>query len=202
MKGAKLQQSPRAPILHLLGERSMPGKEAKIVVTERQLSTLQTLIDSSTCPQGVAHRARMIVLAFARQSNETIAQNIHCERHIVGVWRRRWVQAFPRLILVECGEKHSALQRAIERVLSDSPRPGWAGKFSAAHVAQIIAVACEPPQTCGRPVTHWTPRELADAVKKRRIVESISVRPVGRFLKDGRAQAASKSLWAQRQAQR
>jgi putative transposase len=70
-----------------------------------------------------------------------------------------------------------------QRFLSDSPRSGWAGKFSAEQVAQIIAVACEPPEKCGRPVTHWTPRELADEVKKRSIVASISVRQVGRFLK-------------------
>jgi putative transposase len=163
----------------------MPGKAAKVVVTERQLATLKTMIGSSTCPQGVAQRARMIVLAHAGQTNEAIAQALGCERHMVGVWRRRWTRGFRRLVLVECGEKVSALARAMERLLSDSPRRGWAGKFSAEQVAQIIAVACEPPAQCGRPVTHWTPRELADEVKKRHIVRSISARQVGRFLKGG-----------------
>jgi putative transposase len=163
----------------------MPGKAAKVIVTERQLSTLKTMIGSSTCPQGVAQRARMIFLAFQGETNESIAEQIQCERHMVGVWRRRWVRAFQRLVLVECGEKHSALPQAIERLLSDSPRRGWAGKFSAEQVTEIIAVACEPPEKCGRPVTHWTPRELADEIKKRNIVESISARQVGRFLKDG-----------------
>jgi len=176
----------------------MPGKAAKVIVTERQLATLQKMAGSSTCRQGVAQRARMIVLAYAGQTNETIAQIVQCERHMVGVWRRRWTRAFQRLVLVECGEKNSALPRAIERLLSDSPRRGWAGKFSAEQVAQIIAVACEPPEKCGRPVTHWTPRELADEVKKRSIVESISARQVGRFLKGGRPQAASKPLLAER----
>jgi putative transposase len=102
------------------------------------------------------------------------------------------------LVLVECGERHSALPLAIERLLSDSPRRGWAGKFSAEQVAQIIAVACEPPEKCGRPVTHWTPRELADEAKKRGIVESISARQVGRFLKYSGTQAASKPLLVER----
>lgn len=180
----------------------MPGKAAKVIVTERQLATLQTMVASSTCPQGVAQRARMIVLAFEGTTNEAIAESIPCERHMVGVWRRRWVRAFQRLVLVECGEKHSALPRAIERLLSDSPRRGWAGKFSAEQVAQIIAVACEPPEKCGRPVTHWTPGELADEVKQRGIVASISARQIGRFLKGGRTQAASKPLLAERRAQR
>ena len=82
----------------------MPGKAAKIIVTERQLATLKSMIASSTCPQGVAS-ARMIVLAFDGESNEAIAEQVGCERHIVGVWRRRWAQAFDRLVLVECGEK-------------------------------------------------------------------------------------------------
>jgi putative transposase len=180
----------------------MPGKAAKVIVTERQLATLKTMVGSSTCPQGVAQRARMIVLAFAGQTNETIAQAIRCERHMVGVWRRRWVRAFQRLVLVECGEKYAVLPRAIERLLSDSPRRGWAGKFSGEQVAQIIAVACEPPEKSGRPVTHWTPRELAAEVKKRSIVASISARQIGRFLKGGRSQAASEPLLAERGAQR
>jgi putative transposase len=179
----------------------MPGKAAKIIVTERQLTTLKSMIASSTCPQGVAHRARMIVLAFDGESNEAIAEQVGCERHIVGVWRRRWAQAFDRLVLVECGEKPLVLPRTLERFLSDSPRSGWAGKFSAEQVTQIIAIACEPPEKCGRPVTHWTPRELADEVKKRGIVTSISARQVGRFLKDGGPQAAPQSLLAQRKAQ-
>src|ERR1041384_7249218 len=103
----------------------MPGKAAKVIVTERQLSTLKRMTGSSTCPQGVAQRARVIVLAFAGKTNESIAQEIQCERHMVGVWRRRWVRAFQRLVLVECGERNSALPHAIERLLSDSPRRGW-----------------------------------------------------------------------------
>jgi putative transposase len=176
----------------------MPGKAAKVIVTERQLATLQTMIASSRCPQGIAQRARMIVLAFQGETNEAIAQKIQCERHLVGVWRRRWVRAFQRLVLVECGEKTSALPRALERLLSDSPRRGWAGKFSAEQVAQIIAVACELPEKCGRPVTHWTPRELADEVKKRGLVESISARQIGRFVKGGGSSAASQPLLAER----
>lgn len=176
----------------------MPGKAAKVIVTERQLAALQKMAGSSTCRQGVAQRARMILLAFAGQTNETIAQIVQCDRHMVGVWRRRWVRAFQRLVLVECGEKCAALPRAIERLLSDSPRRGWPGKFSAEQVALIIAVACEPPAKCGRPVTHWTPRELADEVSKRRIVPSISARQIGRFLKGSGSPAASQSLLAER----
>ena len=42
-----------------------------------------------------------------------------------------------------------------------------------------------PREDSGRPITHWTPPELADEAKKRGIVESISPRSVGRFLGRG-----------------
>jgi putative transposase len=168
----------------------MPGKAAKLVVTERQQRTLQIMTRSSTCPQGVVQRAHMILLAFQGEDNEAIAQKVRCERHAVGMWRRRWVRAFERLVLIECGEKESALPRAIERLLGDSPRRGCPGKFTAEQVTLILAVACEPPEQSGRPVTHWTPRELAHEVQKRGLVPSISPRQVGRFLKYSRTQAA------------
>src|SRR5262249_57175812 len=108
-----------------------------------------------------------------------------------------WAQAFNRLVLVECCAKESALRRAIEELLSDLPRSGCPGKFTAEQVTQMLAAACEPPEASGRPVTHGTPGELADAVRKRGIFASISARQGGRFLKYGRTQAASQPLLAQ-----
>jgi hypothetical protein len=85
----------------------MPGKAAKLVVTERQQTTLDVMTRSSTCPQGIAQRARMILLAFEGKDNAAIAEKLGCERHGVGLWRRRWVHAFERLTL-EIKGGHSA----------------------------------------------------------------------------------------------
>ncbi len=178
----------------------MPGRARKLVITERQQAILQTMTRSSTCPQAIAQRARMILLAFDGLDNQDIAWDVGCERHAVGPWRRRWAKDFDRLVLVECCEKPSALARAIEQILSDLPRSGSPHKFGAEQVTRILALACEDPQESGRPVTHWTPKELADEAVKRGIVESISPRQVGRFLKIGRPQASSQPLLAQRQA--
>jgi hypothetical protein len=89
MKWGELRKSPSFSLLQALGAPTMPGKAAKVIVTERQLAARQKMAGSSTCRQGVAQRARMIVLAFAGQTQETIAQLVRCERHLVGVWRRR-----------------------------------------------------------------------------------------------------------------
>jgi hypothetical protein len=139
----------------------------------------------------------MILLGFDGVDNADLADRIGCERHAVGIWRRRWAGAWQRLVLIECCQKESALPHAIEDVLRDGPRSGCPGKFTPEQVTQILAVACEPPEDSGRPVTHWTPRALADEVRKRGIVASISARHVGRFLKYRRPAAAPQSFLAQ-----
>ncbi|WP_330217256.1 helix-turn-helix domain-containing protein [Paenibacillus durus] len=55
--------------------------------------------------------------------------------------------------------------------------------FTEEQVVQIVAIACEDPKDCGRPISHWTPREVRDEAVKRGIVPAISVTQVGRFLK-------------------
>lgn len=180
----------------------MPGKAARVIITERQQEILQAMTRESTCPQGLVQRAGMILDAFEGFSNEAIADRLGYERHAVGIWRRRWADAFESLVLVECCEGPTALRRAIDALLNDEPRSGSWGKFTPEQVTQILAVACEDPQECGRPVTHWSARELADEVKQRGIVASISPRQVGRFLKYGRTPAASQPLLAQRQTRR
>lgn len=67
-------------------------------------------------------------------------------------------------------------------VLSDATRSGGSLKFSPEQVAQIIALACEPPSDGGLPVSHWTPPELALEAANRGIADRISPRQVDRFL--------------------
>lgn len=173
----------------------MPRK-AKLIITERQQEILRDMTVSRSCPQGLALRAEMILLAFERQQNAAIAERVGYERHAVGMWRRRWKAGFEKLIHAECVGRPGDLRRMIEQVLSDEQRPGRPCKFDADQVAMIITVACEPPEKSGRPVSQWTSPELADEVIKRGIVPLISARHVGRFLKDGGASTASKSLLA------
>ena len=84
------------------------------------------------------------------------------------------------------------MRRAVEQVLRDEPRAGSPGKFSPEPIVEILAVACEPPEKSGRPITHWTAHELADEVVKRDIVPSISVTQVGRYLREAALQPRKK----------
>lgn len=180
----------------------MPGKAAKVVITERQQAELQSLAFARSTPRGLALRAEIILLGFGGMKNDAIAAKLNCERHGVGVWRRRWRKAFAQLVVIECVEQPYALREAIAEVLSDRPRAGCGGKFTAEQIALILATACEPPEKSGRPISHWTSRELTEEVIKRQIVPAISVRQVGRFLKDSDAPAAQKPLLAQHDRER
>ena len=52
-------------------------------------------------------------------------------------------------------------------MLSDEPRSGRPATFEPEQICQIVALACESPETSDRPVTHWTHAELADEAIKR-----------------------------------
>ena len=90
-----------------------------------------------------------------------------------------------------------ALCAQIQEMLSDEPRSGAPAKFTPEQICQTVALSCEPPGASGRPITNWTHAELADEVIKRNIVESISPRSVGRFLKERGPETASDSILAE-----
>lgn len=174
----------------------MGRRGTKLVITERQQEILREMTVSRVCPQGLAQRAAMILGVFEGDQNGVIAERLGCERHAVGRWRRRWRAAFEKLIHAECVGRPGELRREIETVLGDAPRAGRRCRIEPDQVAMIIAVACEPPEQSGRPISHWTHPELADEVIKRGIVPAISARHVGRFLKDGRPSTPSQPLLA------
>ena len=112
-----------------------------------------------------------------------------CERS-----RDRWRAAESRLQVIEATGKPKLPGQAIEVLLTDAQRPGAPATFTFEQFMQIMALACEKPEAAGRPMSTWTPRELADEAVKRGIVERISPRTVERFLKGERFAAPSQAL--------
>ena len=85
---------------------------------------------------------------------------------IVRLWRKRWLQ--PQDISLD--------DLSFEERLQDLPPPGAPAQITADQHSQIEALACEKPQKSGRPITHWTGREIADEIMRRGIVQQISAR--------------------------
>ena len=172
----------------------MPGTAAKIIITERQQKLLVEFSKSRTISKCIAQRATIILLGFSGMFNEEIALQVSLNRIQVGIWRQRWRDAWEALCVWECAEPHR-LREAILDVLSDAPRPGTPATFTAEQVSQIVALACEPPKLSGRPIDHWTLRELRDEAIQRKIVTDISVSQIGRFLQQAAVQPHRKKMW-------
>jgi putative transposase len=165
----------------------------------RQRQLLDLLVRRHGTSQQLLRRLQMVCLAADGKNNDQIARHLHCHRETVCTWRARWLEGAHSLAAAEAlGASEGQLLRLIEAILADEPRPGAPATFSPESLVQLMALACEDPKATGRPVSHWTPRELADEAVRRGIVKSISPRSVGRFLKGGRPQAPSEPLLAQR----
>ena len=118
-------------------------------------------------------RGRIILAAGQDQSNSEIARSMAISINTAQRWRNRWAKA----------QTISYDDLSIEDRLQDGPRPGAPSRITADQRCQIEALACEKPEKSGRPITHWSAREIADELIKRKIVTDISPRHAARLLK-------------------
>ena len=180
----------------------MPNPQAiAIAISSRQKNILEQITRRTTNPYRLVRRAQLILLAAEGVNNSKISQQLQLHRNQVRLWRQRWQLAKESLRKMEVeGSSDTALKERMIEVLSDELRKGSQPKFTVEQIVQIVALACEDPGQSERPVTHWTPKELAKEAVKRGIVETISPRSVGRFLKRGYLTTAPQSLLAQCQS--
>lgn len=170
----------------------------QVKLSVRQRAILQSMARSRTNPYRLVLRAKLILEMDAGANNAPIARQMKINRETVRYWRATWLRQVSKLEQAEAeSTDDKALAPLIEASLTDQPRAGAPATFTAEQICQIIAVACESPADSLRPISHWTPRELADEVIKRKIVARISVRSVGRFLKSGGFAAAQDRVLAQ-----
>jgi transposase len=161
----------------------MPGpKPPAGPLSEEERQALHTMIRAPKTPQHLRFRAHVSLRLAEGLPAPDVARRLGTTRPTVRRWRRHWLQ------------RHGG---PISERLHDAPRPGAPATCSAEQGCQLIALACEPPEVAGRPLSHWTPRALADEACTRGLVETISKRHVGRFLQAGRSPAAHEALWAQ-----
>src|SRR5688500_7979634 len=158
----------------------MPGPQPPpLRVTVRQRALLEQLVRRQSCAQQLLRRVRIVLLAADGANNEQIGRELGLYRGTVRTWRERWRAAASRLDAAETDTASDRdLTAVIATILADEPRPGAPATFTAEQVVQIIALACEEPQASERPISHWTPRELAEEAAQRGLVARISPRSV------------------------
>ena len=175
----------------------MPHPQASVLhVSPLQHELLERIVHRSTNAQRLVKRGHIILEAAKGTSNSQIAQHLQMGYETVRRWRDRWHAAQARLQAVEAKGMPKLLRQAIEALLTDEQRPGAPETFTFEQFMRIMALACEVPAESQRPVSSWTPRELADEAVKRGIVKEISPRTVGRFLKGERFAAPSQAVLA------
>jgi len=152
----------------------MPIPKAQVVnLSDAERQGLEKLIKRHQVGQQIVLRAGIILAAADEQTNTEIAQASSVTLDTVRLWRNRWVKL----------QDISLDDLSLEDRLQDAPRPGAPAKITADQRCRIEALACETPEESDRPITHWTAREIADELKKRKIVDEISPRHAARLLK-------------------
>ena len=153
----------------------MPKRATQIVLSEKEQEGLTQITQRHRSEQQAVLRARIVLAAAQGHSNAQIARELHINVDTVRLWRDRWA-----------GLQGIDLETlSLAERLQDAPRPGAVPKFSAEQRCQMAALACEAPAQSGRPISHWTGREIAEELKARGIVEQISPRHAARLLKKG-----------------
>jgi transposase len=157
------------------------GKRRTLFLSKEHLDQLNQLQHRHSAPVSLVLRAKIILQAAQGNTWEAIAVRLDICVDTVSKWVKRWRNASPGT---------SAVQR-----LEDLPRSGAPLKFTPEHQCQIIALACEKPECSGRPITHWTARELKDELDQRHQIPSISVRHLGRLLEELQLQPHRSRYW-------
>lgn len=142
---------------------------APLRLSDQDREALHTLLNRHSTAQQIALRGHIILLADEGKNHREIARELTISRDMARLWRHRWLERVPT-------------DSPVAERLADAPRPGGPATFTLEQTLQLFALACENPEDSRRPISHWTPRELADEMVKRALVDRISPRHVGRLL--------------------
>jgi transposase len=118
------------------------GKTAVAIdLTEEERRELEGLASRRRTAQGLAERARIVLLAAEGLENKEIAVRVDAAPNTVGKWRNRFAQ---------------------DRLdgLTDEPRPGAPRQIGDDEVAEVVRRTLE---TTPSNATHWSLRSMAEA---------------------------------------
>jgi transposase len=173
-----------------------PAPGRTIPLSERQRRLLEAWVRRSSAPQRLAKRAQIILLLAAGKTYNEVARALGVLRQTVYQWGKRWRTQARQLAEVEAQERSDqALSTRLAGLLLDAYRPGKPATFSPEQIVKLIAVACERPQDCGRPITRWSSRELAAEMVKRGIVKTIARSTLSQLLKEAKIKPHLSRYW-------
>ena len=134
-----------------------------ITLSEADRAELQRRARCYTLPHAEVVRAKIVLLAADGLENTVIAARLDVHVGVVSRWRKRFAE-----------EGMSGL--------ADRERSGRPRVFAAAVVAQVKAMACEPPEDRDVPQPRWSAADLAAQAVHEGLVEAVSRSTVRRWL--------------------
>ena len=162
-----------------------PLLHTPLVLSAQEKAELESLSRRHAAPRRAVERARIILLAAQNRSIPAIATTLQVCANTVRKWIQRYTRRPPMARTTENpGQQPPAVEPPPSKLprLADAPSSGRPDIFTAEQICALIALACEKPEDHGRPITHWTARELKDEVIHAGILSRISVRQVNRLL--------------------
>lgn len=139
-----------------------------------EFEVLIRLRNSTRAEQRLVQRAGIILEAAAGGTAEEIGRRVGvCTKSVY-----KWIARY--------GQRREAEPKAgVCGWLADAERVGAPGRIEPLVWVDLLALVTSEPRDSGRPITHWTHRELADELVLTGRVESIAHTSVGRFLAEG-----------------
>jgi len=154
-----------------------------VLLSAQEKAELESLTRRHSAPWRTVQRAQIILLAAENNTVTTIATTLHLCANTVRKWIGRHTHQPPPTPPSENSNTQPVVPPPpLLRRLADAPRSGRPDTFTAEQTCALIALACEKPEDHGRPITHWTARELKDQAVQEAILPSISIRHVNRLL--------------------
>ncbi len=134
-----------------------------ITLSDTDRAELERRARCYTLPHAEVIRAKIVLLAAGGLENTVIAARLDVYVGVVSRWRKRFAK-----------EGMGGL--------ADRQRDGRPRVFPAAVVAEVKAMACQPPEDRGVPQSRWSASDLAAQAAEEGLVESVARSTVQRWL--------------------
>lgn len=133
------------------------------VLSDADRAVLEERARAYTAPFAAVVRAKIVLLAAEGERNAAIAERLDLDVDVVSRWRKRFFR--------------EGLDGLKDRKRSGRPRA-----FPADVVAEVKAMACEPPGARAVPLSRWSSAELAAQAVVEGLVVSVAPSTVRRWL--------------------
>ena len=134
-----------------------------VVLSDADRAALERRARCYSGPHSEVVRAKIVLLAEAGLENTVIAGRLDVHVDVVSRWRKRF-----------CRQGLAGLD--------DRKRSGRPPSFAPEVVAEVKAMACEPPAERDVPLSRWSSAELAAQAVTEGLVEAVSASTVRRWL--------------------